>query len=124
MPASALLKVLSLLTAVGIACAAFFQASAPPQAGLYPAAIKLLAGITMTVGSLLLSFTISSTFLQSGGRTAFKALYWASLSSAGAGITEAASGLAAVNVPLSLFLASLAFAGAGMLTLHFGMGGT
>lgn len=123
MPASALLTVLGLFTATGIAVAAFFLGSAPPQGSLYPETIKLLAGLMMIAGSLLLSLAISGTFLHTGGRAAFRALYWASLSSAGAGISEAASGLAAVNVPLSLFLASLAFAGAGIFLLHFSTGG-
>ncbi len=123
MPPSVLLKALGLFTAMSIAGIALFQGTMPPQGDLYPETIKLLAGVMMVVGSLSLSFAIGSTFLHTGGRTAFKALYWASLSSAGAGIAEAVSGLAAVNVPLSLFLASLAYAGAGALVLHFSAGG-
>lgn len=73
----------------------------------------------MSAGSLLLSFSVGETFLRNGGRRAFKALYWAAFSSVGAGISEAASGLIAIDVPLALSASSLAFAASGVTLLLF-----
>jgi hypothetical protein len=124
MPASAVLKIFGLLTALAIVALSFSQGTSPPQVGTYSGTVKLLAGFSMVAGSLLLTYSIGATFLRNGGTGAFKALYWASLSSTGAGIAEAASGIMAMGVPLALIITALSFAGAGTLVLHDRMGGT
>ena len=122
MTASLPLKALGSLTALAIVAFAFSQASSPPRTDPYGTAVKLMAGAIMAAGSLFISQSISDTFLRNRGRNAFKALYWAAVSSTGAGVSEAVSGLAAVNVTAGLSLAALAFAGAGTLTLRFSAG--
>src|SRR5271157_1256851 len=124
MPASASLKILGLLTALAIVALSFSQGTSLLPVSQYSGAVKLLAGLSMAAGSLLLAFSISATFLRNGGTGAFKALYWASLSSAGAGIAESASGVIALDVPLALLITALSFAGAGTLVLRHRMGGT
>jgi hypothetical protein len=124
MTASLPLKALGLLTALAIVALAFLQASSSPPPDSYGAAVKLMAGVIMVIGSLFLSRSISYTFLRNGGRNAFKALYWAALSSAGAGVSEAASGLATVSVLIGLSLGALALASAGAMMIHYSGGGT
>jgi len=123
MAASLILKALALMTSLVIVTLAYSYDPAPPPFDPYEASIKLISGSIMAAGSLYLSYWISCTFLCNGGKSTFKALYWAALSSAGAGISEAASGLVAMSVTTGLLMASLAFAGAGVMTLHFSAGG-
>jgi len=123
MAASLTLKALGLTTALVIVVLAYSYDPAPPSFDPYEASIKLISGAIMAAGSLYLSYWIGRTFLCNGGKSAFRALYWAALSSAGAGISEAASGLVAMSVMAGLLMASFAFAGAGVMTLHFSAGG-
>jgi hypothetical protein len=122
MPASKLLKALGLLTALAIAAAALLYAPAGPPPDPYIVTVKLVAGAAVVIGSIYLARAIGATLLSGGGRGAFKALYWAAFASAGAGIAEAASGLAAVNLPAAAGMASLAFACAGLMLLRFSGG--
>lgn len=123
MPTSILLRALGLLTALAIVFAATWHSPAMPTHDPYPVTAKLAAGALAAIGSLYLAYAIGGTFLRGGGRGAFKALYWASLASSGAGIAEAASGLIAVNVPLAVAMAALTFAGAGLMLLSYSGGG-
>jgi hypothetical protein len=66
---------------------------------------------------------IGGTFLRGGSNGAFKALYWASLASSGAGISQAASAFYPMNVTLAAALAALSFSGAGLMLLRFHNGG-
>jgi hypothetical protein len=102
-----------------IIAASFLSGPATPMGDIYGAAIKLIAGVSMAAGSLLLARAIGATFLRNRGRGAFKALYLAAFASAGAGLSEAVSGLFAVNVPLGISLATLAFTVAGIVLLLF-----
>jgi len=118
MPASIPIKALGALTAILILSLAFTQAS-HNKPDPYAATMKLFIGALMVAGSLFLSISISGAFLRNGGRNAFKALYWASLSSTGLGVSEAASGLIRVSVSTGLILTSLIFAASGVAVLHF-----
>jgi hypothetical protein len=119
MPPSYPVRSIGFLAAGCIVTASLIFEPAAPGGDPYCTAIKLIAGASMAAGSLLLARNIGAAFLRSGGRGVFKALYLASFASAGAGISEAASGLAAVNVPLAVSLATLAFTGAGIMLLLF-----
>jgi hypothetical protein len=123
MPASILLKALGLLTALAIASTCFWPSAVAPRYDPYSITVKLAAGALAIIGSLCLSHAVGGTFLRGGGRGAFKALYWASLASAGAGVTEVASGFMAVNLPLAVTMAALSFAGAGLMLLFYSGGG-
>ncbi len=123
MPPSLPLRASGLLAAMAIATAALWSPAAVHQLDAYSTTVKLAAGAIATIGSLYLSSAVGGTFLRGGGRRAFKALYWASLASAGAGIAEAASGLFAANVPLAVAMAALSFAGAGLMLLIYPGGG-
>jgi len=111
------------MTALVIVTLAYSYDQAPPPFDPYEVSIKLISGLIMAAGSLYLSYWIGRTFLCNGGKSAFKALYWAAFSSAGAGISEAAWGLTAMSVTAGLLMASFAFAGAGVMILHFSTGG-
>jgi hypothetical protein len=123
MPASMPLRAIGLLTALAIALAAIWPSPVAPGHDPYSMTVKLAAGALAAIGSLCLSYAVGRTFLRGGGRGAFKALYWASLASGGAGIAEAASGFIAVNMPLAAAMAALSFAGAGLMLLFYSGGG-
>jgi hypothetical protein len=123
MPASMPLRAFGLLTALAIASAAIWLSPAAPRHDPYFITIKLAAGALTVIGSMYLSHAIGGTFLRCGGRGAFKALYWASLASSGAGIVEAVSGFTAVNLPLASAMAALSFTGAGLMLLFYSGGG-
>jgi len=123
MPVSISLRAFSLLTALAIASVALWPSLAATRTDPYSMTVKLAAGALTVIGSLCLSYAIGDTLLSGGGRGAFKALYWASFASTGAGIAEAASGFIAANVTLAVAMAALAFAGAGLLLLSYSGGG-
>jgi hypothetical protein len=123
MPASMPLRAFGLLAALAIALAAIWPSPAAPRQDPYSITIKLAAGALAVIGSLYMSYAIGGTFLRGGGRGAFKALYWASLASAGAGLAEVASGFIAANVSLAVAMAALSFAGAGLMLLFYSGGG-
>ena len=123
MPASMPLRALGLLTALAIASAALWPPAPAPPPDPYSMLVKLAAGALAAAGSLCLSYAIGRTLLAGGGRGAFKALYWASFASAGAGVAEAASVFIAADVPRAVAMAALAFTGAGLLLLSYSGGG-
>jgi hypothetical protein len=119
MAASIKLKAAGLLAVSGIiAIGAFYQPVYSPGDS-YAATVKLAAGVSAIAGSMLLSSSIGRTFLKNAGRGAFKALYLASFSSAGAGVVEAASATVPMNVAAALCAVSVAFAIAGVWTVYF-----
>ncbi len=122
MPPSLSLRAFGLLTALVIVSAALYVSPADTRHDAYSATVTLLAGTMAAIGSLSLAYAVGGTFLRHGGRGAFKAIYWASYASAGAGFAEAASVIIPVNVSLATSMAALAFAGAGLVALSFAGG--
>lgn len=98
---------------------AYLYEPVSPTADHYAAVVKLAAGVLMVSGSMLLSSAIGRTLLKNAGKGAFKALYFASFSSAGIGVVEAASAMMPMNVAAALCAASVAFAIAGVWTVYF-----
>jgi hypothetical protein len=122
MPASMSLRALGMLTALAIALAALWPLAAAPRHDPYSMIIKLMAGSLAIIGSLYLAYAVGGTLLRGSGRGAFKALYWASIASAGAGIAEAASGFIVADVPLAAAMAAFSFAGAGLMLIFYSGG--
>ena len=119
MAASIMLKAAGLLAVSGIiAIGAFYQPVYGPGDS-YAVTIKLAAGVSAIAGSILLSTAIGRTLLKNSGKGAFKALYFASISSTGAGVVEAASATMPMNVAAALCAVSVAFAVAGVWTVYF-----
>jgi hypothetical protein len=123
MPASMSLRALGMLTALAIALAALWPLAAAPPHDPYSMIIKLMAGSLAIIGSLYLAYAVGGTFLRGSGRGAFKALYWASIASVGAGMAEAASGFIVADVPLAAAMAAFSFAGAGLMLIFYSGGG-
>lgn len=123
MPASMPLRAFGLLTALAIASMAILWSPIAPRCDPYSMTVKLAAGALMVIGSIYLSYAVGGTFLRGSGRNVFKALYWASLASSGAGLAEAASGLIAVNLSLAVAMAALSYSGAGLMLLFYSGGG-
>lgn len=123
MPASLQLKAAGLISAIAIVAASAIYAPASPPGDRYQAAIRLAAGFLMVAGSLLLSRAIGGTFLRQGGNMTFKALYWAAMASAGAGLSEASSSFYAMDVPAAASLSAISFSAAGLMLLRFQKGG-
>ena len=119
MPAPLALKAAGLVSALAIVAASAFYAPVSPPGDRYQAATKLAAGILVAAGSLMLSRAISGTFLRQGGNSAFMALYWAVLASAGAGLSEASSAFYAMSVPAAALLTAVSFSTAGLMLLRF-----
>ena len=123
MPASLPLKAAGLISALAISAASALVDPASPPGDRYQVAMRLAAGILMVAGPLLLSHAIGNTFLRQGGNMAFKALYWATMASAGAGLSEASSAFYAVDVPAAASLSAISLSAAGLLLLRFQKGG-
>jgi len=119
MPASIFLKAAGVLAAATIVSLAIPGAPVQPRADLYTATVELAAGALMIAGSFSAAHAISDTFLRCGGRAAFKALYIAALTAAGAGLSEAVSGFIAINIQIVLTLSLIFFLGTGLLLLKF-----
>lgn len=123
MTASAILSALGITTALFICAIAVLYAPEDPSADIYQATIKLIAGIALIAGSLILASAISRTFLRYGGRAEFKALYWASLAMAGLGLTEAMSGFLQVNMILGMLVTAIPFIISGFMLIRLYAGG-
>jgi hypothetical protein len=119
MAASMALKVASILVASCIIALAYLYDPVPSTGIAYVYAVRAAAGIFVISGSVLLSAAIGRTFLKNGGREAFKVLYFASISSTGAGVAVLASVILPMNVNAALFALSSMFALAGVSTFHF-----
>lgn len=123
MPVSLPLKAVSALSALAVVFAALSYMPSSPPGDTYRATMRVAVGALMLTGSLSLAIVIDGTFLRGGSNSAFKALYWASLASSGAGISQAASAFYPMNVPLAAALAALSFSGTGLMLLRFHKGG-
>lgn len=123
MPVTLSLRAAGILSALAVVIAAALYMPARPPPDPYQAAMRLAAGLLLAAGSLSLSRAVGITLLKHGGNRAFKALYWAVLASAGAGISEASSAFYAMDVPLAVSLAAVSFSGAGLMLLLFQNGG-
>jgi len=119
MPASLSLRAFSVLSACAIVVAGALYAPVPPPGDRYQAWMRLAAGFLLALGSLTLSRAIGGTFLRQGGNGAFKALYWAGLASAGAGLSEALSAFYSMDVPLTIVLCTIAYSASGLVLLRF-----
>lgn len=123
MPASLTLRAAGLLSAFCIVAASAFYMPALPPGDPYRASMRLAAGTLLAIGSMSLSHMIGKTLLRQEGNGAFKALYWASLSSAGAGASAAVSAFYAMDVPLAASLAAVSLSVAGLMLMQFRKGG-
>jgi hypothetical protein len=108
---------------MAVVLAALLYMPASPPGDTYRAMMRVAVGALMLTGSLSLAIAIDGTFLRGGGNGAFKALYWASVASSGAGISQAASAFYPMNVMLASALAALPLSGAGLMLLRFHQGG-
>ncbi len=108
--------------AIVVAASALYMPEAAPT-DPYQATMRLAAGLLLAIGSLSLSRTIGRTLLGKCGTRAFKALYYGSFVSAGAGLSGMASAFYAINLPLAASLAAVSFSGAGLMLLSFQKGG-
>jgi len=123
MPASLSLRAFSILSACAIVAAGVLYAPVPPPGDSYQAWMRLAAGFLLALGPLTLSRAVSGTFLRQGGNGAFKALYWAGLASAGAGLSEAMSAFYSMDVPVTIALCTVAYSASGLMLLRFHKGG-
>ena len=119
MAASMKLNIAGILAASCIIALAYVYQPVLSTGGVYDSIIKAAAGILVISGSILLSAAIGRTLLKNRGHRAFKSLYLASLSSAGAGAAVFASAFTSMNVNAALFALSLVFAVSGICTLRF-----
>jgi len=119
MAASMKLKAAGILAASCIIALAYVYEPVSSTGTAYDSVIKALAGIFVIGGSVLLSSAVGQTFLKNKGRGAFKALYFASLSSAGVGVALSVSAVAPMNINAALFVLSIVFAVTGASTLRF-----
>lgn len=119
MAASMKLKASGILAASCIIALAYIYEPVSLTGSGYAPVVKAAAGISVIGGSVLLSTAIGQTFLKNNGRGAFKALYFASISSAGVGVVVSASAVAPMNVNIALFVLSLVFAITGVCMFRF-----
>jgi hypothetical protein len=119
MAVSLQLKAAGILAASCIFALAYTYEPVSSTGGVYDGVVKAAAGIFVVVGSVFLSAAIGRTFLKNRGRGAFKALYFASLSSAGVGVAVSASAFTPMNVNAALSALSIVLAVAGLSTFRF-----
>lgn len=119
MAASLKLNAAGILAASCIIALAYIYEPASSMGSTYDHVVKAAAGISVIAGSVLFSNTVGQTFLKHSGRGAFKALYFASFSSVGFGVTVFASALLPMNVNAATFALSIAFAVAGVCMFRF-----
>jgi hypothetical protein len=119
MAVSLKLKAVSILAATCIFALAYIYEPATPAGSVYGSVVKAAAGAFVIAGSILLSAAIGQTFLKNRGRGAFKALYFAVLSSAGTGMAMFASAFTPMNVNVALLALSLVSAIAGVSMFRF-----
>ena len=119
MAPSFLLKSAGLAVGTGIVMIALLYRPVPVSGGTYASVVKASTGVLILAGSLLLSSAIGRTVLTHDGRGAFKALYFASLSTAGAGVSESISAVLPVNMGVALLAISTLFATAGLSLVRF-----
>lgn len=119
MAASMKLNAAGILAASCIIALAYVYEPVSSTNGAYDSVVKAAAGISVIIGSVLFSNAVGQTFLKNNGRSAFKALYFAALSSSGLGVAVFASALVPMNVNAAIFAMSLVFAVAGICMLRF-----